>query len=456
MKKLSKILLVTVFLLTALLDAKAMETASGSVSASLNTSSVVLGNQVTLYVTLKCDSGVGGARVLVSFDSSYLSISSYDSPNATFNGTNLFLVEPTSNSSITIKVVFTSVKIGNTSISVNTSQFIDYENGNYIGSYNESISKSLEIKAKTNNNTGGGGSSSSSGSGGSSTTTLSSDASLYSLKLKNSYLEESFASDKFSYTVYADDKIESLDIEAVCSSSKASYTIKNNELKEGWNEVVIVCTAEDKSTKEYIIKVYIEETPTIFYQDNKLGVVKNLDKVEDLDGFERKEEVIENNNLVLFEHNNLTLLYLVDEYGNKDFYVFDKVSDQVICKYRPIEIDGKKYISVDFNYEDFSQLEKELKKSKYRFDSETTLNCWSYNASNMSDYRIFYLMDEDGNTSLYSYEISEKTIQKYTLPINEETVDNYSQIKETVYLCCGIAGLLCFVLSTVMIVKKSK
>ncbi len=455
MKKLSKILLVTVFLLTALLDTKAMETVSGSVSASLNTSSVVLGNQVTLYVTLKCDSGVGGARVLISFDSSYLSISSYDSPNATFNGTNLFLVEPTNNSSITIKVVFTSIKIGNTSISVNTSQFIDYEDGNYIGSYNESIGNSLEIKAKTNNNTGGG-SSSGGSSGGSSTTTLSSDASLYSLKLKNGNFEESFTSDKFSYTVYADDKIESLDIEAVCSSSKASYTIKNNELKEGWNEVVIVCTAEDKSTKEYTIKVYVEETPTIFYQENKLGVVKNLDKVSDIDGFERKEEVIENNNLVLFEHNDLTLIYLVDEYDNKDFYVFDKVNDQVICKYRPIEIDGKKYISVDFDYEDFSQLETELKKSKYRFDSDTTLNCWSYKASNMSDYRIFYLMDEDGHTSLYSYETSEKTMQKYTLPINEETIDNSSLIKETVYLCCGIAGLVCLLLSTVMVVKKSK
>ena len=74
----------------------------------------------------------------------------------------------------------------------------------------------------------------------------------------------------------------------------------------------------------------------------------------------------------------------------------------------------------------------------------------------MSDYRIFYLMDENGEINLYSYETSEKTIQKYTLPINEEIISDNDQIKETVYLCFGIAGVICLVLSTVMVVKKSK
>ncbi len=453
MKKIKKLLLITFFLLANLINTKALETVRGSASSYLSSSSIVLGNQVTLYVTLKCDSGVGGGKVLISYDTTYLNLSSYDETYATFNGTNLFLVEPSKNTSITMKLVFTAIKIGNTTVSVNTSQFIDYD-GYYIGDYAESINNSLEIKAKTNNNTSGG--SDGGSSGGSTTTTLSSDASLYSLKIKNLNLEESFASDRYDYIGYSINKITQLEIEVTCNSSKASYVINNNELKEGWNEVSIVCTAEDGKSKQYNIKVYIEETPTIYYQDNKLGVVKNLDKVSDIDGFERKQEVIANKELVLFEHNNLSLIYLIDEYNNKDFYVYDKEKDQVICKYKPIEIDGKNYISIDFNYDDFKQLENELKRSKYRFDSDTTLNCWSYKATNMSDYRIFYLMDENGEINLYSYETSEKTIQKYTLPINEEIISDNDQIKETVYLCFGIAGVICLVLSTVMVVKKSK
>ncbi len=445
-KKLLSILLLFIFLTSSMKNIKGASTASGSVSTSVSSSSVVLGNQIVLNINLSCDTGVGGAKLIISYDSSYLTLSNYDLHGKGTFSNNIILVEPSESTSINYTLTFTAIKIGNTSITVNTSQFIDYADGSYISNYADSITKSVEVIAKTNNNPGT----------TTPTVTLSSDATLYSLKISNINLEEAFESDKYTYTAYAEDKITQLDIQAVCNSSKAIYTVKGNSLNEGWNEVTVVCTAEDGKVKEYKINVYVEETPTVFYQDNKYGVVKNLDKISPPEDFVKKEEVIENNNLVIFEHGNLNLIYLIDENNHKDFYVLDKTNNEIICKYQPIVLDNKKYLIIDFSYADFKQLEENFEPSKYRLEESIILNCWKYKAENMSDYRIFYLMDENGESNLYSYETTEHTMQKFTDPLYVEKKDDSQQIKEMIYIGCGAAGIFCLIISLAITNKKSK
>ncbi|MDO4378737.1 MAG: cadherin-like beta sandwich domain-containing protein [Erysipelotrichia bacterium] len=446
-KKLLTILLLFIFLTSSIKNIRGASTANGSVSTSVSSSSVVLGNQIVLNINLSCDTGVGGAKLIISYDSSYLTLSNYDLHGKGTFSNNVILVEPSESTSINYTLTFTAIKIGNTGITVNTSQFIDYTDGSYISNYADSITKSVEVIAKTNNNPG-------------TTTvpavTLSSDATLYSLKISNINLEEAFESDKYTYTAYTEDKITQLDIQAVCSSSKATYTVEGNSLNEGWNEVTIVCTAEDGKVKEYKINVYVEETPSVFYQDNKYGVVKNLDKISPPEDFIKKEEVIENNNLIIFEHGNLNLIYLVDENNRKDFYVLDKTNNRIICKYQPIVLDNKKYVIIDFSYDNFKQLEENFEPSKYRFEESIILNCWKYKAENMSNYRLFYLMDENGESNLYSYETTERTMQKYTDPLNIEKTDNSQQIKEMIYIGCGVAGVFCLIISLAITNKKSK
>ena len=45
----------------------AQENVNGSTSASISSSSVVLGNQIKLTLTLKCDEGVGGGEIKVYY-----------------------------------------------------------------------------------------------------------------------------------------------------------------------------------------------------------------------------------------------------------------------------------------------------------------------------------------------------------------------------------------------------
>lgn len=442
MKKKFIILLILSFFVFLIKPVKATETASGSINTSISSSSVVLGNQITLRININCSTGIGGGKLIISYDSSYLTLSNYDLAGKGSISNNIILIEPSESTSISYTLTFTAIKIGNANITVNTFQFIDYNNGYYVSDYADSITKSLEIIAKTNNNPD------------KPTITLSSDATLYSLKISNLELDEPFSGDKYTYTAYAEDKITQLDIEAVCNSSKASYKVEGNNLKEGWNEITIICTAEDGKTKEYKINVYVEETPTVFY-DEKYGVVKNLDKVSVPEDFEKKEEVIENNKLTLFEHGNLYLIYLKNENDQKDFYVLNKEINQIICKYEPISIDNKKYLAINFDYEQINTLSEKFEPTKYRIDENTVLNCWKYKASNMTNYRIFYLMDENGNKNIYSYETTEKTMQKFIEPIEMiDTNNNDEQIINIIYMSCAIAGGLCLIISLVIISKN--
>lgn len=417
------------------------DNASGSTNMSLNTSSVVLGNQVTMTITLKCDDGVGGALITLGYDSAYLTLAQENlNGKATLSGRRI-VVEPTYDTTVSFSLVFTSVKIGNTSLSVNISDFISMD-AEYVGSYSQNISKNLEIKAKSTDSTPTNPSTP--------IVNLSNDASLFSLKVKGMVFEEIFSSSKYDYTIYCDEKIDKLDIEAVCNSSKASYTIENNSLSEGWNEVKVVCTAENKTKKEYIIRVYIEETPKVYF--DKLGAVVNLDKVDCPEGFEKVTEIIENNELTIFTHGNLNLIYLVNENGSKDFYVFDKESNKILCKYEPFEINGHNYLKVDFNYDDFKELNNDFNVSKYKINDDIILNCWGYKAENMTDYRLFYLMNDEGECELYSYEITGKTLQKYTLPINETNpTTSEVNLKDIILYSVTAASLICFVTSIILV-----
>ncbi len=420
---------------------KPIKATTGTVSAYLSSDSVILSNRVTLTIKLSCDAGVGGGKIIFSYDKQYL-----DYVSANLNGRghiegNLIVVEPSSDKTVTFTITFSTKKIGSTNVQVNTSQFASYDPPQYVGGYNENIVKTLQIKAQTTNNT-------------TTTTPLSSDASLASLQIENIDFEQPFSSDVYEYTAYAPINTETIKVLAKASSSKATINKINENVTEGWNEISVVCVAQDKTTKTYKIKLYVEEKPKIVYEDKNLGVVVNLDKVNNPEGFERKEIVVKENSITIFNKVNLNLIYLADSENNKDFYLYDIENDVVGNKFEPLEIDGKQYLINEIDYTKYKDLEKYYKPIKVNIDGKQ-FDGWMSLAENMHNYRLVYLKDLDGNDALYSYEMSEKTLQKFTLPLYPE-VEEKMDIKEMLNLTLGIAGTVSLMVAIAITLKRKE
>ncbi|MDI9540671.1 MAG: hypothetical protein QM204_04255 [Bacillota bacterium] len=434
-----KIFILITILTIILSTIKPIKAATGSVTASLSYNSVVLSNKVTLTIKLSCDTGVGGGIIVFSYDKQYLEYLSCNLNGRGHIEGNRILVEPSQDKKVTFTITFSTKKIGSTKIGVNTSQFIDY-NGEYISNYSENITRTLQIKAKTTNNS-------------TTTTPLSSDASLASLQIENIDFEQPFSSDIYEYVAYAPINTETIKVLAKASSSKATINKINENVTEGWNEISIVCVAQDKTKKTYIIRLYVEEKPKIIYEDKNLGVVINLDKVSDPEGFERKEIVINENQLTIFNRANLNLIYLADNENNKAFYLYNMENDVVGNKFEPLEIDGKQYLINEVDYTEYNELEKYYKPIKVNIDGKQ-FDGWMSLAENMHNYRLVYLKDLEGNDALYSYEMSEKTLQKFTLPLY--SVEEKMDIKEMLYLTAAIAGTVSLLAAMALTLKRKE
>ncbi len=422
---------------------KPIKAATGNVTASLSSNSVVLSNRVTLTIKLSCEGGVGGVKMILTYDKKYLDYYSDNfGDNVKINHTNgIIVVDPTESKTVTLKITFTTKKIGSTNIGINTLEFGNFETVELVGGYNANITRTLQIKAKTTNNE-------------TTTTPLSSDASLASLAIENISFEQPFSSDVYEYTAYAPMNTETINVLAKSSSSKATIKDINEKVKEGWNEIQVICVAQDKTTQTYKIKLYVEEKPKIVYEDTNLGVVVNLDKVIDPEGFERKEIVVKENKITIFNKVNLNLIYLADSENNKDFYLYDIENDVIGIRFEPLEIDGKQYLINEVDYTKYTELEKYYKPIKVNIDGKQ-FDGWMSLAENMNSYRLVYLKDLEGNDAMYSYEMSEKTLQKFTLPlypVEEEKMD----IKEMLYLTAAIAGTVSLLAAIALTLKRKE
>lgn len=279
---------------------------------------------------------------------------------------------------------------------------------------------------------------------------------LGSLTIDDLQLEEEFNSSLTQYTVYAPINTQKVNIHATPASSKAKLSEIASDVTEGWNEIQFDCIAEDGSKQTYTIRIYVEEKPDIYFNDGKLGVVKNLDKANPSDGFKIEEYQWEGQNIPLFSNNGLSLIYLMNEEYQKDFYVFDKQTNTILCLYQPIEMDGKKYVALPFDYDDFKQLDEQYMHSITYIDNGRYLT-WTSRANNMSDFRIFYLLNEQGEKGLYCYDMKEKTLQRFILPVYpivSEKKTFWEEYQNIICLSSAIAGLLTFVSAIVITSKK--
>lgn len=351
------------------------------------------------------------------------------------------------NGSTTIKVRATgigTVTVTASGVASNYDNPADYSVSDYT---TFTVTSSSSSSNSSNGTTSSNNSSSSSNEG---TTTQepevkkSSEKNLSSLSVSEGTLSPKFSSGTTTYKVDLTSETESLTISAKAKDSKAKVSgTGKKELKIGENNFTVTVTAEDGSKKTYTISVYVTEKPTQFVKlgDQNLGILNDLSKTDVPKGFEKSTIKIDNKDVTALQNKDmgLTLLYLQNEDDSTGFYIYDVDNNKVLSKYQTVAVNGKTYVLMDAP--DNLEAIQDLKTATIKI-GDVELSGWKFEDEALSHYTLVYLMNEAGETQLYTYEDTEGTLQKYT-PVEEKNDNTLT------YVFIGTTAL--FVVSTAVL-----
>lgn len=263
------------------------------------------------------------------------------------------------------------------------------------------------------------------------TETKSANNNLSALTVNDVTLLPEFNVNTVNYTADLPATAKKVTINATPEDAKAAVDgIGEKDLVAGENTFVVTCTAEDGSQKGYTILLYVNETPQVFatYGNKKLGVVRNIRNVEIPNGFEAVTVTLGGKEVSAYKNNlmNKTIVYMVDEKGVSNFYLFD-AKKGITSIYIPVAISGHNVAIVDIEKKQQKRTGMTYKES-IEIENQK-LPGWTYNDSKLSDFTIHYLMNEKGQMILYQYDKAEGVLQRHN---NAASVsqDDYESLEE--------------------------
>ena len=224
MKKILKSLIALVILSSFIASYSCVNAATGSFSVSAASTSLTKGKTTSITITAK---NCGGQFSISSSNSSVVSVSSSSE-----------WVESGSK-----KVTITAKGEGSATITVKAQDVADTSEKVVSGSK----SVTIKVGSSSNNNS----------SDDNKSSNKSSNANLTTLGITpKDYDFSGFSKDKTSYSVTVPNDVDSLEVKYEKADSKAKVKVTGNDnLEVGTNNIKVVVTAENGTTKTYTIKV---------------------------------------------------------------------------------------------------------------------------------------------------------------------------------------------------------
>ena len=405
MKKLKVFLLgiISLLVLPSMVNA-----ASGKISVT-GTSSAVVGNRVTITVTLSSSTAIGSWEMALNYDKSYLQLVS---STAESGGTKMIGYTATADGvkSKSYTFVFKTLKTGNTRVSV--SSYLAYAMDESEMSLTSS-SKSIRIMTQAELEA-----------------SYSKDNNLKGLSVtvgEESFdLEEEFDKDTLEYHVTVPTGTTMVNVTATKNDSTASVDGDGEiEVTEGLNTIPIVVTAQNGDEKTYTLIVNVEDqNPIEVAIDGKNYTVVKSDSLltapttftattVEIDGFQIPAFVN--------EAIGYTLVGLKDEEGNISYYRYQNGEYSLYN-----ELTSKSYtlVPVDFDTElDYIKTTVEINGATmdaYKYSEDS--NLYIINAINLETGKTnLYLYDKESEAAILFDESfinsANQTIQYYTYVI---------------------------------------
>ncbi|MCH5167273.1 MAG: cadherin-like beta sandwich domain-containing protein [Erysipelotrichales bacterium] len=396
-----------------------------SVSAS---NTVMVGNQVTVTVTLSSSSKIGSWQVDLSYDKNLLQLT-----NSNAEGGGTYMVNVAQNGTTSKKYTFTfkTLKAGSAKVSVNSYTLYDYNTMDAMQTTGSS--KTISIKTKEEIEA-----------------SYSSNAYLKSLSVGEYELKPAFNKETYEYNVEVENEIESITLSA--SKEDANATISGSgekELVEGNNKFEIVVTAQKGNSLTYVVNVYRKELDPINININgkEYGVVRRADALPEFKTFTPTTVTYEDTEIpaLYSEITGITLVGLKDEEGNVVTYFYE--DNKITNIY--IELNGNTYAITPLELKE-SDLFNNYKIKEVEING---VKVKAYILADDSKYAIIYGQNvENGDITYYSYSLTDGTFQVYDkdlIAFYEERIQNYK------YILLGAIAVI-FILLLIVCFRKTK
>ena len=410
---------------------------------SVTSNTIIVGNSVTLKISAN---DLAGRFDFSVSNSSVISMSS----------SNVFLDNDSKSITITAKSAGTSV------ITITPTDATSYDGDAITG--NRTITITVNNKPTSNPNTGG----NSSGTSNTSTPVKkkSNNNYLSSLTVDGYSLDKEFKKDELEYSLVVESGTDKVIINAQLDDDKAKVTgIGEIALKEEDNKLEIKVTAEDGSTRTYILNVKIEELNPVevTIDKKKYSIVrKEIDSIKIPNGYEKSTIKIGAEDILCYKNNKTKniLMILQDDKGNNNLYSYNEKTKKYTL-YSSLTLGNTTLSIIDMPS---NLVPKGYTKVSFKYD-DTKLEGYQYIESNKtyvaddgvkgSDFYLVYAINEKtGEKALYVFDKLEGTIQRFNSDLVKAYEDENNQYFLYMLISLALLAVSIIVLSVVLIKQK--
>ncbi len=422
-----KVILISLFCL--LVIPKTVFAASGKINVS-GTSTVVVGNNVTVTVTLSSSTLIGSWEMSLNYDKNYLQLRSATSES---NGIRMAASTATGVKSKSYTFTFKTLKKGSTSVSVGGYLAYAYADLSEISLSSNSkkiniiTQAELEASYSKNNN-------------------------LASLGVEGFTLTPEFNANTLEYSVTVPEDTKNVNITGTVQDKKASITgVGVHDVNQGNNKFLVTVKAENGSEKTYTINVDVkDENPIeVSVGDKKYTVVKIKENLPIASLYNEYSIKINEFDIPAYknDYTGLVLVGLKDNEGNISLFIYDDENNSY-----------KEYNELKSSQITIYPLKPEENIEGYKKGNVKIqdIDVEGFYLNEDSDFFVIYGVNvETGDKGFYMYDKKMQTLIKY----NDELSSLLSEkIKLYTYIIIGFISLsvVMLIIIIVLVCKKGK
>ena len=419
--------------------------AAPTAKTSIESGTVGIGEEIVIKVSISSKQPIGTYNLYVRYDEEKLLFSDNNSSDYNGGGGQVRIVGGENTSDATkdsFELRFIGNKAGESPIAVfGSAYYFDESAGKVVDMTVKSSQGKIKVTKKSQSKA---------------------DSSLTEIKVRTDSatgksrevkLEPEFSPDITEYTGEVTFDVNELIVTANQSDEKANVDISGTKMDLGDNTTKIVVTADDGSSTEYVLHIKKtrsllndapdepqEETSTRAPKAEKNIYLEALDKYIIIDfpvskipeGFEESTVEYDNKtvNVARGISKNLVLMYLADneEKKNGAFYIYDEKNDS-FTRMANIQTEESMYTIVPLPKD--VKIPKGFTKKKMKV-SGSTVDVWVKNKN--EDFCLVYAMNYEGESGLYVYDKTEKTLQRYIEEaVKQDTEEENSEEQTTQY-----------------------
>ena len=423
MKRLIKLLVVAISSFIFLGNVNA---ATAKFNVTSSSSQVIVGNSVTVYVTVSSSIGLGSWEYTLNYNSSLFKLKSSDV------GLHYAAAANNSNTkSVTYKYVFTSLKSGSAKFYVDSTSAITFTSEDVMSVSNGSKTISAISYAEYQ-------------------ASLSSNNYLKALSVDGQALIPEFNKDTTEYLVQVNEDTKSIKINATPADTTAKVNgLGTFEVTSGNNAFEIVVVAQNGSERTYkiIVEVLDKNPINVEVDGEKYTVVKIKENLKKPDSYEEKTITIKDMEVPAFYSTvtKFTLVGLKDSQGQINLY---KYNDGKYEKYTELIFGNLTIypIELDKSVESFTDAKISIQNNE--------LNVLK-NTKNGRYYLVAGLNVETGEEGLYLYDEKDQSLIHFDKESFDEA-NKQTKILMIVLLAFGVTTFGFFIIILCMLHKNSK